>query len=197
MRLIMMLVLTGLLVFPGTAQEGNWQADAIERAILFHKENLPEGCQALDNADLQPAHFELQVGEETAARQALMIEFPCRIGAYNMTSVFLLSDQHGKVTEPFFPSPQIKVVYEDETESTIVDDIIITGTENLREVVNATFDSSTRSVTERNKWRGLGDAYSVTKWGYKQGKFEIMYFAVDASFDGEDNPKTLMDIDIW
>ncbi len=188
---------TIIAMVPAQAQQSDWQAGAVERAIEYHLEKVPEPCVVPERSGLEPAHFELQLGEETAARQALLVEFPCQIGAYNYSAVYLLSDQHGVVSEAFFPSPQVDVRYADETDPTMVEEIVLTEIPNMREVVNPSYDSSSRTMTERNKWRGLGDAYSTTQWGFRHGKFEIMLFAVDASFDGEDNPQTLMRNEIW
>lgn len=182
---------------PALAQQSDWQADAVQRAIEHHLENVPEPCVVPERSGLKPAHFELQLGEETAVRQALLVEFPCQIGAYNHTAVYLLSDQHGVVSEVLFPSPQVDVRYADETDPTTVEAIVLTEIPNLREVVNPNYESSSRTMTERNKWRGLGDAYSTTEWGFKHGQLEVTLFAVDASFDGEDNPQTLMRNEIW
>lgn len=87
---------------PVQAQETGWQADAIARAVDHHIANLPEPCMEPDRS-IEPASFEQQVGEETAARQALLVELPCQIGAYNQTAVYLLSDQRGTVSEVVFP----------------------------------------------------------------------------------------------
>lgn len=188
---------TILATIPAQAQQADWQAGAVERAIDHHLEAVPEPCVMPERSGLDPAYFQLQLGEETAARQALLVEFPCQIGAYNQTAVYLLSDQHGVVSEVFFPSPQVDVRYADEAEATTVEEIVLTETPEMREVVNPSYDANSRSMTEHNKWRGLGDAYSTTQWGFKHGKFEIMLFAVDASFDGEDNPQTLIQNEIW
>ncbi|MDR7126349.1 hypothetical protein [Pseudotabrizicola sp. 4114] len=182
---------------PAAAQDAGWHSAARDKAIAYHGANMPKDCNIpVSDAASVPGH-ELQIGEETAARQALIMEFPCQAGAYNTTSVFLLSDQHGTVSELFFPSPQVDVRYADQADATVVEGIVITGFPLMREVVKPVYDSSSRSVTERDKWRGPGDAYSTTQWGFKNGKFEIMLFAVDATFDGQDSPVTLIEIDIW
>ncbi|SMQ61644.1 Protein of unknown function [Devosia lucknowensis] len=186
-----------LVSLPSTAQEGEWKTSAIEKAISHHQANRPEVCVPAEASQLEPASFELQIGEDTAARQALIVEFPCQIGAYNQTSVYLLSDQHGTVSEILFPSPQVDISYQGEGEGAPVDDITIIDTPDLREVVNPQYDPSSRTMTERNKMRGLDDAYAETRWGFKNGKFEITYFAVDATFDREDNPVVLIEREIW
>lgn len=188
---------TILATIPVQAQQADWKTGAVERAIDYHLAAVPEPCVVPERSELDPAHFELQLGEDTAARQALIVEFPCQIGAYNQTAVYLMSDQHGVVTEILFPSPQVDVHYADEADARTVEEIVLTETPDMREVVNPSYDSSSRTMTERNKWRGLGDAYSTTQWGYKNGKFQITLFAVDASFDGEDNPRTIIRNEIW
>lgn len=186
-----------LLATPVVAQENDWQAEAFERAEAYHAQNLPELCMTPDEWTTELARFELQVGEETAARQALIVEFPCQIGAYSQTAVYLLSDQHGTVSEIVFPSPKFDVTYAGEGESATAEKIVVYETPYLREVVNPSYDPESRTMSERNKWRGLGDAYTETRWGFKNAKFEITYFAVDATFDGKDNPIVLIERDIW
>lgn len=186
-----------LVAMPAAAQEAGWQADAIKRAWDYHAANRPELCVTMDELATEPVSFELQVGEEAAARQALIVGFPCQTGAYSTTSVYLLSDQHGNVSDIVFPSPKFDVMYDGEGSDQTVKEIVVYETPYLREVVNPNYDPSSRTMSERNKWRGLGDAYTQTHWQFKNGKFEITYFAVDATFDGEDNPLVLIERDIW
>ena len=193
---LMLVTCAALISLPAAALDTDWKAEAVARAMEYHAANLPELCVSPTQSDMVPASFELQIGEETAARQALLVEFPCQFGAYSQTAVYLMSDQHGTVSEVLFPSPVVEVTYHGEGSMT-VDEVTITETRDLREVVNPSYDASSRTMTERNKWRGLGDAYTLTQWGYKNGKFEIMTFAVDGSFDGKDNPTTLIDNEIW
>lgn len=188
---------TVLLAMPGVAQEEGWQADAVAKALDYHVANRPKLCIKLDPSQTQPASFELQIGEETAARPALIVEFPCQIGAYSVTSVYLLSDQHGTVSEIVFPFPKFDIEYDQEGADQTVKNIVIYETPYRREVCNPSYDASSRTMSERNNWREQGDAYTETRWGFKHGKFEISYFAVDATFNGEDDPIVLIDRDIW
>ncbi len=194
-----LLVLTSAIVLamPASAEEADWRAGAIQKALDYHAANLPHLCMELVASAPEPASFELQVGEEAAARQALIVELPCQIGAYSQTAVYRLSDQHGTVSEIVFPSPKFDVNYVGADEAAGVDTIVVYETPYLREVVNPSYDSASRTMSERNKWRGLGDAYTLTHWQFKNGKFEITYFAVDATFDGKDNPVVLIARDIW
>lgn len=181
----------------GSYAQTEWQADALAAAIAYHGANRPPQCTAQTPDAAPPDRHELQIGEETAARQALLVRFECRIGAYNRTSVFILSDQHGTVSEVVFPSPVVDVRYRPGSQDRIVEAITMTGTRQSREVVNPVYDPDSRGMIERDKWRGAGDAYSITHWSFKDGRFQITLFAVDASFDGQDNPRTLIQRDIW
>lgn len=182
-----------LLASASMAEERSWQADAVDKARDYYEANLPQLCIEPDASEMEPASFELQVGEETAARQALIVEFPCQIGAYSQTAVYLLSDQHGTVSEIVFPSPKFDVNYVGGDEMAGVDTIVVYETPYLREVVNPRYDPSSRTMSSRSNWRELGDAYTETHWQFRDGKFEIVYFAVDATFDGKDNPVVLVE----
>lgn len=194
-----LLVLTGamLLVIPASAQDADWQSQAINRAIEYHAANRPGFCVPPDTSFMDPASFELQVGEDTAARQALIVEFPCQIGATSQTSVYLLSDQRGTVSEIVFPSPKFDIVYQGEGQTGPVDRFVLYETPYLREVANAQYESSSRTMSERKEMQELGGADTETRWQYKNGKFEITYFAVDAPSDGERGPIVLIEREIW
>ncbi len=186
-----------LLALPAVAQETAWQAEAIQKALDYHAANLPELCVSPVDTEMEPASFKLQVGEETAARQALIVELPCQFGAYSQTAVYLLSDQHGAVSEILFPTPKFDVIYSGEGEAATVEKIVIYETPYRREVGNGLYDPDSRTMSERNNWRELSDAYTETRGAFKHGKFEIVYFAVDATFDGKDNSIVLIERDIW
>lgn len=168
--------------------EGEWQDDAVAAAIAEHEVNRPEACT---ETSTEPSGiYALFLGEDSAARDALFVEFVCRVGAYNTSSVYYLADQYLVVTPTWFPSPQISEPDPD-------GGVEIIDTIDSREVVNARYESGGRVMVEHNKWRGLDDAYTETRWGFRHGRFEIMYFAVDTSFDGEREPQVLIERDIW
>ncbi|WP_343315445.1 hypothetical protein AAIB41_11570 [Brucella sp. BE17] len=186
-----------LLALPAAAEESNWQAEAIRRALDYHAANLPALCVTPEETEMEPASYELQVGEDTAARQALIVEFPCQFSAYSQTAVYLLSDQRGTVSEIVFPTPKFDLTYTGEGSDATVEKVVIYETPYRREIANGQYDPSSRTMVERNNWRELQDAHTETHWTFKNGKFEIVYFAVDATFDGEDNPIVVLKRDIW
>ncbi len=177
----------------------DWRDAALTRAHEVHLATLPDSCAPESFGTLagQTAHWPLFLGEGDAAREALLVRFPCLLGAYNEVHVFVLSDQNGVATPVFFPSPQISIRWVPGSGDAIAEAITQTGEAEMREVVNPDYDPDARVVTEYNKWRGLGDAHSMTRWGYVEGRFRLMRFEVDASYDGEINPVLLISRDIW
>ncbi|MCX8996044.1 DUF1176 domain-containing protein [Rhizobiaceae bacterium BDR2-2] len=182
------------------AQVDGWQAGAIEKAQALHRESLPEDCtpeEEMAAAGDARIAYPLWFGEDGAARDALLVQFLCSEGAYNRSFVYVLVDQYGVASPVFFPSPVVEVRYAGGDPEAAVEGITITGTVDSRQVVNARYDPDSRTMEEYNKWRGLADAYSLTRWGFRDGRFQIMHFAVDASYDGKDNPQVLIERDIW
>lgn len=173
-----------LLSQPAAALDMDWQQQALATAVKFHQAHLPETCKPLSSPLIAPLSFELQIGEESAARQALMIQLPCRRTKEGESSVFLASDQNGIVTRQSFPKP-------------VLENGAVTRFREEFEVSNATFDASSRSVVERVPLADAGGTNTTTSWGYRDGRFHIMRFSVDATADDKDNPQILIDKDIW
>ena len=61
--------------------------------------------------------------------------------------------------------------------------------------MNSEYDEATRSITSYAKWRGLGDASSSGTWMFRDGTFTLVKYEVDASYDEEINPETVLDFD--
>lgn len=185
---------------PETRAE-TWQEAALVRALDRHRNDKPEQC------DREPSRsptssdtvetFDLWFGEDTAARDALLVRVPCRQGAYNVSFVFYLADEWGAVSAVTVPSPQVEIRYRDGSDERIVEKITLREAVDAPEVVNARFDPDSRELVERDKWRARDDAYTETKWGFRNGRFELIRFAVDATFNGRDDPVVLISRDIW
>lgn len=196
-KIIAAALLAGAALAGGASgDEAPWHPMALEAARAMHQATLPAGCSA-ENAAREAQAYPLWFGEEGAARDALLVEFTCRIGAYNVSSVYVLADQHGVASPVWFPSPQARVTRAGGAEDGAVEAVAIEGSVESREVVNARYDPASRTMEEIDKWRGLGDAYTLTRWGFRNGRFQLMHFAVDASYDGADNAVILFDEDIW
>ena len=60
-------------------------------------------------------------------------------------------------------------------------------------LANSSYDEATMSITSNAKWRGVGDASSAGTWIFRDGEFTLVRYDVDASYDGEINPETVLD----
>jgi hypothetical protein len=61
--------------------------------------------------------------------------------------------------------------------------------------VNSFYDPATLSITTFAKWRGVADASSNALYIFRNGRFSLIKYEVDASYDEEINPETLLDYD--
>ncbi|MCJ8151758.1 DUF1176 domain-containing protein [Shinella sedimenti] len=189
----LLLVCAAPFALSSAAAETDWHRDALAKAVAFHAMNPPKTCNALESSPSQPISYNLPTGNGASARGELLIEFPCQAGAYNQTKVYLLSNRDGGLSNVEFPMPKIDVTYVGEGENAPVKNVAITATEMVREVANPLFDTETLTLTAKAKWRGVGDTYTLAKWSFRNARFELVYFAVDASFDGRDDPQIMID----
>ncbi|MCO5065873.1 MAG: DUF1176 domain-containing protein [Rhizobiaceae bacterium] len=129
-------------------------------------------------------------------RIARLISFPCLMGAYNLSTIYYQWDELAGMRQLGFATPTMDIRYAEEgnTESA-VDSITVSGFEVADQLVNAEFDAATGRLTAMNKWRGIGDASSSGIWALKNGRFVLVKYDVDASYDGEINPVTVIDYD--
>ncbi len=129
---------------------------------------------------------------EDPEKTATLYRFFCDRGAYNESHVFYL--QNGETIQPVsFAEPFIHVDYENEDSEGKVLGIKVVGLRAQNLLVNSKVDVKTLSVTSASLWRGIGDASSLGTWLFKDGEFILSTFEVDASYDGESNPKMIAD----
>ena len=81
----------------------------------------------------------------------------------------------------------------DEQPEGAVDSINIIGYLAADRLVNSAFDEATLSIASHSLWRGVGDASSSGLWIFRDGDFTLVKYEVDASYDGEINPQTVLD----
>lgn len=117
----------------------------------------------------------------------------CDRGAYNETHVFMLANEYGEILPLQFAEPALKISYENNDFEASVQSIEVEGMTASDVLTNAFYDPKSRTVTSHAKWRGLGDASSVGLWRFKEGRFLLARYEVDASYDGEINLKTIVD----
>lgn len=126
-----------------------------------------------------------------AAEQLLLTQVPCNLGAYNSDQYWLLTRDPDSVEILSFARPELAISYSD-TDSASVSSLEIAGFPSSTIVPNSDYDPDTRSIGSFSKWRGLGDASSSGRWEFRDGSFMLREYHVDASYDGEINPVTVV-----
>lgn len=125
-------------------------------------------------------------------REARLFRFWCFNGAYNEIHVYVLANDAGEVLPLSFATPELDIRYRDDASET-VEDLRIIGYTAQDRLVNSGYDPQTLSISAHAKWRGLGDAASDGLWIFRDGRFTLVRYDVDASYDGEINPVTVLD----
>ena len=128
-------------------------------------------------------------------REARLFRFFCSAGAYNLKHIYYLQNDGEGLRELHFATPYLDVRYVDDNSDEKVDSIYVAGFVAADQLVNSSYDEATLSITSHSLWRGIGDASSSGLWIFRDGDFTLVKFEVDASYDGEINPQTVVDYD--
>ena len=186
------LMLNGTTAF---AQSGNLAANAIEivRGAGAGECSLLEPDRQSDG--FAPTFYEFQHKEiyDDAPKTYRLIRVPCWLGAYNQGDMYVLADPFDTLTLLTFAVPTYAVKYLDPSEQTKVKSIRVNGYTARTTVVMSDFDPNKKEISELNLSRGLGDASTRAGWRFKNNGFALRWFDVDASYDGEINPKRLVE----
>lgn len=131
-------------------------------------------------------------GPEDAEDERHIYQFLCNRGAYNESHVYIMGDEHGEMKVLGFATPELDIRYED-AEHAKVESVDVIGYRAETELVNSFFDPNTLTIASHARWRGVGDASSTGLWLLRDGEFTLVRYEVDASYDGEINPETVLD----
>ncbi len=187
--LLVLLFLSGAAV----AQDLTWQAVAIDKAVQHHVDNLPTGCDVPGASFAPLAVHDLPIGEETAAREALLLQMPCTA----KTSVYLLADDEGIVSEIRLLTPFVANMAEIDTDFGPARDQVRIDWHEARQVSQPDYDEDRRVMSSKVQWPGDDQRYSAALWGFRDGRFQLMQFAVDANSNGQDDPEILFKSQLW
>ncbi|MBD0416608.1 DUF1176 domain-containing protein [Oryzicola mucosus] len=127
------------------------------------------------------------------ASEARLFRFFCMMGAYNETHIYYLWDEVNDLRQLEFASPELDIQYADPDTNEKVESVKIIGYQADSELVNSDYDEQTMTITSNGKWRGVGDASDSGTWLFRNGEFTLVKYDVDASYDGEINPETVLD----
>lgn len=178
------------------------QADAVlevvKTAFATHADQCSGRPSDTDGGGVQPETYPIAYrfksdAETDPERQARLFRFYCSAGAYNETHIYYLHDEIGGLREIHFAAPELDIRYENDNTEGNVESINIIGYRADGSLVNSFYDEATKSISSFAKWRGVGDASASGTWMFRDGEFTLVRYDVDASYDGEINPETLID----
>lgn len=126
-------------------------------------------------------------------RETRLFRFFCSMAAYNEAHVYYLAEAELGVRETHFAMPELDIRYANGDSEGEVESIGVIGFRSQGRLVNSFYDDATRTIVSHAKWRGVGDASSSGTWLFRDGEFSLVKYDVDASYDGEINPETVLD----
>ncbi|ANT51646.1 DUF1176 domain-containing protein [Mesorhizobium amorphae] len=144
--------------------------------------------------DAYSLHYkDANAGADEPERETRLFRFFCSMAAYNESAVYYIADDVMGVRQLQFASPELDIRYENNNSEGKVEAVHIIGFQTDDQLVNSDYDDKTRTITSMNKWRGVGDASSTGTYLFRSGNFPLVQYDVDASYDGEINPQTILD----
>lgn len=127
-------------------------------------------------------------------RKYRLYRFNCDGGAYNFSSVFYGWDEGDGLAPISFAMPSLDVKYaEGDTEGAKVTAVNVVGFEARAQLSNASFDAASQTIGAGAYWRGIGDASDEAVWRFREGRFVLERYDVDASYNGEVDPQRVVD----
>ncbi|MBJ3784385.1 DUF1176 domain-containing protein [Devosia sediminis] len=118
----------------------------------------------------------------------------CMSGAYNANHAFYILTESNGLLPLTFAMPTYEAKYEeDDGLDGPLESLTMTGMGTSNFLVNSVFDEDSLTITSHSLWRGIGDAASSGWWVFADGEFTLQQYDIDASYDGEVNPETIVD----
>ncbi|TPM41668.1 DUF1176 domain-containing protein [Mesorhizobium sp. B2-3-4] len=128
-----------------------------------------------------------------ADKETRLFHFSCSAAAYNESSVYYMTDEVDGVRQLQFAEPETDIRYENNDSEGKLLSVTVIGFQTTGWAVNSDYDADTHTITTFNKWRGVGDASDSGTYLFRNGDFSLVQYDVDASYDGEENPQTIVD----
>ncbi len=193
-------LIVALGIVPGVALAQGEDAAESEAYELFTAAftefcELDSGSAAADYYPPESWELSWETDYSDEPETATLYRFFCGAGAYNVNQMYYIETDYGGPQPVSFASPHFEVVYENDDFEGAVVDIPITGYDSQLILTNSEFDLDTGTITSHGLWRGIGDAFSGGTWQLSEGQFILKRFEVDAQYDGEIRPKTLVRFD--
>ncbi|MBZ9798289.1 DUF1176 domain-containing protein [Mesorhizobium sp. ES1-4] len=126
-------------------------------------------------------------------KETRLFHFSCSAAAYNESSVYYMTDEADGVRQLQFAEPETDIRYENNDSDGKLLSVTVIGFRTTGWAVNSDYDQVAHTITTFNKWRGVGDASDAGIYLFRNGDFSLVQYDVDASYDGEENPQTIVD----
>jgi hypothetical protein len=126
-------------------------------------------------------------------KETRLFHFACSAAAYNESSVYYMTDALSVVQQLQFTEPEMDIRYVNNDSEGKVESMHIVGFRTTGWATNSSYDETAHTITTFDKWRGVGDASSSGTYLFRNGDFSLVQYDVDASYDGEQNPQTVVD----
>ncbi|WP_214471836.1 DUF1176 domain-containing protein [Mesorhizobium sp. dw_380] len=146
----------------------------------------------------EPAAFSIKYKDKDAQpgdpdKETRLFHFSCSAAAYNESSVYYMTDDVAGVRQLQFTEPEMDIRYVNNDSEGKVESMHIVGFRTTGWAVNSDYDQNAHTISTFDKWRGVGDASSSGTYLFRNGDFSLVQYDVDASYDGEENPQTVVD----
>ncbi|OQM76619.1 DUF1176 domain-containing protein [Manganibacter manganicus] len=126
-------------------------------------------------------------------RTMRLFRFFCSMAAYNESAVYYIDDSSGHVRQLQFTVPELDIRYANGDTQGEVESVNVIGFQTEDRLINSGYDEQARTITSDDKWRGVGDASSQGTYLLRDGHFSLVQYDVDASYDGQVDPQTVID----
>lgn len=186
--------LLACLVAPAKAQEMPAASSAEEILALAKATYRGESCwwervaEDIDQFETWELTFRYEhETDDGPDRTVRLYQMPCHYGAYNFASIWFIETEYEGLGPLHFAEPELDIDYGDQGSETVVD-VRVIGFATTSSLVNAYFDEKTRTINSFSKWRGVGDASSGGTWIFREGRFVLTNYEVDATYNAEIDP---------
>lgn len=146
----------------------------------------------------EPEVYSIKYKDKDAAEsdpesETRLFHFSCSVAAYNESSIYYMSDDLSGVRQLQFTEPEMDIRYVNNHSEGKVESMHIIGFRTTGWAVNSNYDPDAHTINTFNKWRGVGDASNAGTYLFRNGDFSLVQYDVDASYDGEQDPQTVVD----
>lgn len=195
-RPLLWLPLAALCVAPALAQDSSLE----KRAQKLHALAGGTYCEPVEGGFVpEDAYMQWDLtykpswSADAEEETVTLIRIFCGAGAYNLQHAYYINREYEGLTPLSFATPSYDAQYTDDDIDAGLESLTVTGMTSTLILVNSEFDPDSMTINATSFWRGIGDASSSGSWVFRDGEFSLVRYDIDASYDGEVNPETVLD----